>query len=126
MLGGWSGEPMPVRSEMCVRIQHIDQSEEASGPVRAPAQSAEAGGPPSRWHGMRRFFLTSQFAHPARCSPLVSSVPKRPKTVHTGRSPFPASKSPQAGRWKSPSMPGQYARKQIARRGAVARLRYEQ
>ena len=32
----------------------------------------------------------------------------------------------QAGRWKSPSMPGQYARKQIARRGAVARLRYEQ
>ena len=32
----------------------------------------------------------------------------------------------QAGRWKSPSMPGQYARKQMARRGAVARLRYEQ
>ena len=31
----------------------------------------------------------------------------------------------QAGRWKSPSMPGQYARKQIARRGAVARLRYK-
>ena len=31
----------------------------------------------------------------------------------------------QAGRWKSPSMPGQYARKQMARRGAVARLRYE-
>lgn len=30
----------------------------------------------------------------------------------------------QAGRWKSPSMPGQYARKQMARRGAVARLRY--
>ena len=32
----------------------------------------------------------------------------------------------QAGRWKSPAMPGQYARKQMARRGAVARLRYEQ
>ena len=32
----------------------------------------------------------------------------------------------QAGRWKSPSMPGQYTRKQMARRGAVARLRYEQ
>lgn len=31
----------------------------------------------------------------------------------------------QAGRWKSPSMPGQYARKQMARRGAVARLRYK-
>jgi integrase len=31
----------------------------------------------------------------------------------------------QAGRWKSPAMPGQYARKQIARRGAVARLRYK-
>ena len=32
----------------------------------------------------------------------------------------------QAGRWKSPSMPGQYARKQMAKRGAVARLRYAQ
>ena len=31
----------------------------------------------------------------------------------------------QAGRWKSPAMPGQYARKQMARRGAVARLRYK-
>ena len=31
----------------------------------------------------------------------------------------------QAGRWKSPSMPGQYARKQVAGRGAVARLRYK-
>ena len=32
----------------------------------------------------------------------------------------------QAGRWHSPTMPGLYARKQIARRGAVARLRYRQ
>ncbi len=28
------------------------------------------------------------------------------------------------GRWKSPTMPALYARKQLARRGAVARLRY--
>ena len=28
----------------------------------------------------------------------------------------------QAGRWKSPSMPGQYARKQMARRGGPAVL----
>ena len=34
-------------------------------------------------------------------------------------------KMQQAGRWKSPSMPGQYARKQMAQRGAVARLRYK-
>ena len=30
----------------------------------------------------------------------------------------------QAGRWQSPSMPGRYARGPLARRGAVARLRY--
>ena len=30
-----------------------------------------------------------------------------------------------AGRWQSPSMPGRYARKQLATRGAVARLRYK-
>ena len=30
----------------------------------------------------------------------------------------------QAGRWASPSMPGHYARNEIAARGAVARLRY--
>ena len=30
----------------------------------------------------------------------------------------------QAGRWQSPSMPGMYARGQLASRGAVARLRY--
>ena len=30
----------------------------------------------------------------------------------------------QAGRWKSPDMPGRYARGQLAARGAVARLRY--
>ena len=29
-----------------------------------------------------------------------------------------------AGRWQSPSMPGRYARGQLAARGAVARLRY--
>ena len=29
-----------------------------------------------------------------------------------------------AGRWSSPSMPGQYARKELAARGAVAKLRY--
>ena len=29
-----------------------------------------------------------------------------------------------AGRWQSPSMPGHYARGQLAARGAVARLRY--
>ena len=29
-----------------------------------------------------------------------------------------------AGRWKSPEMPGRYARGQLAARGAVARLRY--
>ena len=29
-----------------------------------------------------------------------------------------------AGRWKSPDMPGRYAREQLAARGAVARLRY--
>ena len=31
----------------------------------------------------------------------------------------------QAGRWKSPSMPGQYARHQLVSRGAVARRRYK-
>lgn len=30
----------------------------------------------------------------------------------------------QAGRWESPSMPGRYAKGQLAARGAVARLRY--
>ena len=30
----------------------------------------------------------------------------------------------QAGRWESPLMPGHYARAELARRGAVARLRY--
>ena len=30
----------------------------------------------------------------------------------------------QAGRWQSPSMPGHYARVELASRGAVARLRY--
>ena len=30
-----------------------------------------------------------------------------------------------AGRWTSPTMPGRYARGQLAGRGAVARLRYE-
>ncbi len=30
----------------------------------------------------------------------------------------------QAGRWASPSMPAHYARAQLAKRGAVARLRY--
>ena len=29
-----------------------------------------------------------------------------------------------AGRWQSPSMPGRYARGELAARGAVARLRY--
>ena len=29
-----------------------------------------------------------------------------------------------AGRWQSPSMPGRYARGQLAARGAVAKLRY--
>ena len=29
-----------------------------------------------------------------------------------------------AGRWQSPSMPGRYARGQLAVRGAVAKLRY--
>ena len=29
-----------------------------------------------------------------------------------------------AGRWQSPSMPGHYARGQLAARGAVARVRY--
>lgn len=30
----------------------------------------------------------------------------------------------QAGRWESPTMPGHYARAELANRGAVARLRY--
>ncbi len=30
----------------------------------------------------------------------------------------------QAGRWESPTMPGHYARAELASRGAVARLRY--
>ena len=30
----------------------------------------------------------------------------------------------QAGRWQSPSMPGHYAKGQLADRGAVARIRY--
>ena len=29
-----------------------------------------------------------------------------------------------AGRWQSPDMPGRYAQGQLARQGAVARLRY--
>ncbi len=32
----------------------------------------------------------------------------------------------QAGRWESPSMPGHYARAELASRGAVARLRYRE
>lgn len=32
----------------------------------------------------------------------------------------------QAGRWDSPTMPGHYARAELASRGAVARLRYRQ
>ena len=33
-------------------------------------------------------------------------------------------KGADRGRWQSPSMPGRYARGPLARRGAVARLRY--
>ena len=31
---------------------------------------------------------------------------------------------PEGRRWRSPAMPGRYARGQLAARGAVARLRY--
>ena len=42
------------------------------------------------------FRLKSRLPRPVGRSPLVYSAPERPESPHTGRSPFPACKSPRA------------------------------